>query len=66
MSWLLNVPPIARVRRALEARAHAVWSRDRALLHGLPAFGNRAFRIVIHVIRGILAHRLGLQASALT
>jgi membrane protein len=66
MSWLLNVPPIARARRAVEARAHAVWSRDRSVLHGFAAFGNRTFRIIIHAIRGILRHRLGLQASALT
>jgi membrane protein len=66
MSWLLNLPPVARVRRVVEARANAVWSRDRAPLHGLPAFGNRAFRIVIHTVRGILAHRIGLQAAALT
>jgi membrane protein len=66
MSWLMRVPPIARARRALEERAHEVWSRDRTPLHGLPALANRSFRIVIHTLRGIVAHRLGLQAAALT
>ena len=66
MSWLMNVPPIARAVRALEARAHEVWSRDRSSLRGLAAFGNRAFRIGFHTVRGIMAHRLGLQAAALT
>ena len=66
MSWLMNVPPIARAVRALEARAHDVWSRDRSSLRGLAAFGNRAFRIGFHTVRGIMAHRLGLQAAALT
>src|SRR4051812_31837096 len=66
MSWLLNLPPVARIRRVVEARANAVWSRDRAPLRGLPGFANRAFRIAIHTVRGILAHRTGLQAAALT
>ena len=66
MSWLMNVPPIARARRALKGRADRVWSRDRALLRGLAAFGNRTFRIAIHTIRGIVAHRIGLHAAALT
>ena len=66
MSWLMNVPPIARAVRAVEARAHDVWSRDRSSLRGFAAFGNRAFRIAFHTVRGIMAHRLGLQAAALT
>ena len=66
MSWLKNVPPIARVLHALERRAQLVWSRDRSSLRGLAALGNRAFRIAILTVRGIVAHRLGLQAAALT
>jgi membrane protein len=66
MSWLTNLPPIARVRRALETRAHEVWNRDRTELHGLAALANRSFRIAFHAIRGILTHRLGLQAAALS
>jgi membrane protein len=66
MSWLMNVPPFARGLRAVQARAHAVWSRDRATLRGFPAIANRAFRIVILAVRGILKHRIGLQAAALT
>jgi membrane protein len=66
MSWVMNVRPIARAVRALEARAHAVWSRDRSSLRGLAALGNRLFRIGFHTARGIMAHRLGLQAAALT
>jgi len=66
MSWLRNVPPIARALGALERRAQLVWSRDRSSLRGAAAFGNRAFRIAIVAARGMVAHRLGLQASALT
>jgi membrane protein len=66
MSWLKNVPPIARALRALERRAQLVWSRDRSSLRGVAAFGNRAFRIAILTVRGVVAHRLGLQAAALT
>src|SRR5262245_5288307 len=66
MSWLMNVAPVARARRALDARADAVWRRDRTPLRGPAALGNRAFRIAIHTARGVVAHRLGLQAAALT
>jgi membrane protein len=66
MSWLMNVPPIARARRVLKGRADRVWSCDRALLCGLAAFGNRTFRIAIHTVRGIVSHRIGLHAAALT
>ena len=66
MSWLKNVPPIARVLRALERRAQLVWSRDRSSLRGGAAFRLRAFRIAILTVRGIVSHRLGLQAAALT
>ena len=66
MSWLKNVPPIARVLRELERRAQVVWSRDRSSLRGVAALGNRAFRIAILTVRGVVAHRLGLQAAALT
>ena len=66
MSWLRNVPPIARALRALERRAQLVWSRDRSRLRGAAAFGNRAFRIAILAVRGIVVHRTGLQAAALT
>ena len=66
MTWLKNVPPVARALRALERRAQLVWSRDRSSLRGAAAFGNRAFRIAILTVRGALAHRLGLQAAALT
>jgi membrane protein len=66
MSWLRNVPPIARALRAIERRAHLVWSRDRSSLRGAAAVGNRAFRIAIVAARGIVAHRIGLQAAALT
>src|SRR5262249_17542074 len=66
MSWLTNVPPIARALRALQRRAQLVWSRDRSSLRGAAAFRNRAFRIAILTVRGMVAHRLGLQAAALT
>lgn len=66
MSWLKNVPPIARILRAIERRAQLVWSRDRSSLRGFAALENRAFRIGILTVRGIVAHRLGLLAAALT
>ncbi len=66
MSWLKNVPPIARVLRAIDRRAQVVWSRDRSSLRGFAAFGNRAFRIAILTVRGVVSHRLGLLAAALT
>jgi membrane protein len=66
MSWLMNVPAIARARRKLGVRAHAVWTRDRSQVRGVRAFGLRAFRIAILTVRGAYAHRLGLQAAALT
>ena len=66
MSWLRNVGPIARALRALERRAQLVWSRDRSSLRGAAALANRAFRIAILTVRGIVNHRLGLQAAALT
>ena len=62
----MNIPPIARARRALGARAHAVWSLDRSQLRGFRALRVRAFRIAILTVRGVYAHRLGLQAAALT
>src|SRR6185503_16421529 len=66
MSWLRNVGPIARALRALERRAQLVWSRDRSSLRGAAALANRAFRIAILTVRGIVTHRLGLQTAALT
>jgi membrane protein len=66
MSWVLNVPAFARVGRAVRKRSAGVWSRDRAELHGLPAFANRTARVAVLVGRGVLAHRLALQGSALT
>jgi membrane protein len=66
VSWLLNVPAFARLRDAVALRARAVWTRDRAALHGPAALANRAARIAILTVRGILAHRIGLQGAALT
>lgn len=66
MSWLKNVPPIAYALRAIDRRAQLVWSCDRSSLRGFAAFGNRAFRIGILTIRGVVTHRLGLLAAALT
>jgi membrane protein len=66
MSWVANVPALARVGRAARRRTADVWSRDRAELHGLAAVANRTARIVILATRGILRHRIGLQGAALT
>jgi membrane protein len=66
MSWVLNVPAFARVGRAVRQRSAGVWSRDRAQLHGLPAFANRTARVAVLVGRGLLSHRLALQGAALT
>jgi membrane protein len=57
---------LGRMRDALQARASAVWRRDRALLHGPAALANRSARVAILVGRGIVQHRLGLQSAALT
>ena len=67
MSWLKNVPPIARVpARARTAGPAGAGAATDSSLRGLAAIGNRAFRIAILTVRGIVAHRLGLQAAALT
>ena len=66
MSWWKNVPAFARAAKAIRRRTQRVWSRDRAPLHGFAALANRAARIVILTVRGILAHRIGLQAAAIT
>jgi membrane protein len=65
MSWVLRVPAFARARDALRRRAQSVWGRDREPLRGLRAFGNRTARIAILAGRGLIVHRLGLQAAAL-
>ena len=57
---------IDSARAAIQARTRDVWSRDRASLRGWSAFENRVLRIAIAAGRGVSAHRLGLQAAALT
>jgi membrane protein len=66
MSWVMNVPAFARAGRAVRRRTDGVWTRDRAELRGLPALWNRTARILVHAVRGLYAHRLGLQGAALT
>jgi membrane protein len=66
VSALMRVPGVARVRRAVEARARAAWSADRARMAGAAALGNQVFRIAVMAVRGIIAHRLELLAAALT
>jgi len=53
-------------RDAIATRARNVWRRDRASLRGFQALTNRILRVAVMAIRGIWAHRLGLQAAALT
>ena len=53
-------------RDAIQTRARDVWRRDRASLRGIQALTNRILRVAVMAIRGIWAHRLGLQAAALT
>src|SRR5262245_21536650 len=58
----------AAVKRAfapLRQYAQAVWSRDRAGLHGGAALWTRLARIVTLSVRGVRRHRLSLQAAAL-
>lgn len=57
---------IRGARDAIQTRARDVWRRDRASLRGAKALTNRILRIAIISLRGIWAHRLGLQAAALT
>ena len=66
MSWVARLPGIGNVYRAVISAARGVWTRDRASLRGLRAIGNRLFRIAGIVVRGVIAHRLGLLAAALT
>jgi membrane protein len=66
MSWVMNVPALARAGRAVRRRTDGVWARDRSDLRGFAALWNRTARIVVHAARGVYAHRLGLQGSALT
>ena len=57
---------IRGARDDIQTRARDVWRRDRAPLRGTKALTNRLLRIAIISLRGIWAHRLGLQAAALT
>ncbi len=57
---------IGGARDAIQTHARNVWRRDRASLRGARAFTNRILRVAIISLRGIWAHRLGLQAAALT
>ena len=54
------------LRDAIQTHARDVWRRDRASLRGMKALTNRILRVAIISLRGIWAHRLGLQAAALT
>src|SRR5262252_7919430 len=66
MSWVKRMPGVAHVSRALAAASSAAWSRDRAGVRGVRALGIRVFRMAILVVRGIVVHRVGLLAAALT
>ena len=57
---------IGGARDAIQTHARNVWRRDRASLRGWKALTNRILRIAIISLRGIWAHRLGLQSAALT
>ena len=57
---------IGGARNAIQTHARDVWRRDRTLLRGGKAVTNRILRVAIIAIRGIWAHRIGLQAAALT
>jgi len=66
MSFLRRLPGIATVSHFVSQRALAAWSRDRAQLGPLRSLGNRLFRMAILVVRGVVAHRLGMLAASLT
>jgi membrane protein len=66
MSGVMNVPVLGRALRAAEARMLATWSRDRATMRFLPAAATRVARIAVLVGRGVVVHRLGMLAAALT
>src|SRR3954462_7834805 len=57
---------LGSARDSIQTRARGVWRRDRASLRGIQALKNRILRVAVMAIRGIWAHRLGLQAAALT
>jgi membrane protein len=56
----------ARARSRVRRVARAVWSRDRTRLSPPAAFANRVGRVVVWTVRGIVRHRISLQAAALT
>jgi membrane protein len=66
MSWLTRIPGLAHAHAAVTARVRSVWSGDRAPLRGFSALGSRLLRVGILVVRGLVAHRLGMLAAALT
>jgi membrane protein len=55
-----------RARASVRTRARVIWSCDRTRLRGLAALRNRVARVAVWTVRGILCHRLSLQAAALT
>jgi membrane protein len=56
---------VTRVAAAARRYLGAVWSRDRATLGGWASFSTRVARVVTWSIRGVLMHRLSVQAAAL-
>ena len=66
MSWLSRIPGLSHAHAAITARVSSVWSGDRGPLRGFRALATRLLRIGILVVRGLVAHRLGMLAAALT
>ena len=66
MSFLRRIPGVSKVSRFVSDRALAAWSCDRAQLGFFRSLGNRIVRMAILIVRGVVAHRIGMLAASLT
>jgi membrane protein len=66
VSFLRRIPGVSKVSRFVSDRALAAWSRDRTQLGFFRSLGNRIVRMAILIVRGVVAHRLGMLAASLT
>ena len=66
MSFLRRIPGVSKVSRFVSDRALAAWSCDRAQLGFFRSLANRIIRMAILIVRGVVAHRLGMLAASLT
>jgi len=60
------VPATERVRAAVMRFAAGVWGTDRTRLPVWASGANRALRLLLWAVRGMIKHRLSVQAAAMT